>query len=197
MLRKQEIVNAAVNLFALQGFDGTTTLQIAGNAGVTEPLVFYYFKNKDGLFTEIVKRISAEYAARLNKIEQGGFDGFEKIGQLINLHLNLVSEMPAESTIFARACPAKIRDIDHRCARAIASMRSRMTTYVADCLEEGVNSGEFYAVSVGDTTRLIVGLVIGLMRQEVIPPSYLTAADGNGGIKGATIDFCRRSLVKA
>jgi len=41
-------------LFASQGFEGTTTLQIAGEGGVTEPLLYYHFKGKDELFTHFL-----------------------------------------------------------------------------------------------------------------------------------------------
>ena len=35
--KKQNIIQAATRLFAEQGFEGTTTLQIANEAGVTDP----------------------------------------------------------------------------------------------------------------------------------------------------------------
>ena len=43
--KKQNIIQAAC-LFAEQGYDGPTTLQIANEAGVTEPLIYYHFKGK-------------------------------------------------------------------------------------------------------------------------------------------------------
>jgi len=42
------VLKAGVQLFSKQGFDGTTTLEIAEEAHVTEPVVYYHFKNKDG-----------------------------------------------------------------------------------------------------------------------------------------------------
>ena len=38
--KKQNIIQAATHLFAEQGFEGTTTLQIANEADVTEPLIY-------------------------------------------------------------------------------------------------------------------------------------------------------------
>jgi len=37
--KKQNIIQAATRLSAEQGFEGTTTLQIANEAGVTEPFI--------------------------------------------------------------------------------------------------------------------------------------------------------------
>lgn len=52
--KKQDILQAATGLFAAQGFDGTTTLQISKEAGITEPVIYYHFKGKDDLFTRII-----------------------------------------------------------------------------------------------------------------------------------------------
>jgi AcrR family transcriptional regulator len=55
MNKKQTILKTAARLFAAQGFDGTTTLQISREAGVTEPLIYYHFNGKDDLFTRIIE----------------------------------------------------------------------------------------------------------------------------------------------
>ena len=72
MNKKQTILKSAARLFATQGFDGTTTQQIAREAGVTEPLIYYHFKGKDELFTSIIQTGFTEYLSRI-----GGLPGFE------------------------------------------------------------------------------------------------------------------------
>lgn len=51
--RKQAIVQAALPLFARQGFDATTTKQLAQAAGVSEALLYKHFPNKESLYAEI------------------------------------------------------------------------------------------------------------------------------------------------
>jgi AcrR family transcriptional regulator len=46
-------VEAALELFAVQGFDSTSTKQIAAAAGVAEGLIFHHFKNKLNLLAAI------------------------------------------------------------------------------------------------------------------------------------------------
>lgn len=56
MTEKQEnIVNAAMQLFAQEGFKSTSTSKVAKKAGVSEGLIFRHFKNKDGLLEAIMK----------------------------------------------------------------------------------------------------------------------------------------------
>ena len=58
MKRKQDVIAAAVELFARQGYDATTTFELARAAGVTEPVIYYHFKSKAGLFSHILKTAS-------------------------------------------------------------------------------------------------------------------------------------------
>lgn len=55
MTEKQEnIITAALDLFAKEGFRNTPTSKIAKQAGVSEGLIFRHFTNKDGLLEAIV-----------------------------------------------------------------------------------------------------------------------------------------------
>jgi AcrR family transcriptional regulator len=53
--RREQIVETALHLFARQGFDGTSTKQIAQAAGITEGLIFHYFATKADLLTAVVE----------------------------------------------------------------------------------------------------------------------------------------------
>lgn len=57
MTEKQEqILNAALELFAKHGFNATSTSKVAKHAGVSEGLIFRHFKNKQGLLGAISKQ---------------------------------------------------------------------------------------------------------------------------------------------
>lgn len=48
--RRQQILEAALDTFAEQGFEGASTKEIAERAGVTQGLIYFYFANKADLF---------------------------------------------------------------------------------------------------------------------------------------------------
>jgi AcrR family transcriptional regulator len=52
--RRKAIVEAAVPLFARNGFAGTTTRELAAAAGVSEALLFRHFPSKQSLYREIL-----------------------------------------------------------------------------------------------------------------------------------------------
>lgn len=49
-VRRQKILDAAEKLFSQKGFNGTTTKELAANAGVHEAVLFRHFKNKRELY---------------------------------------------------------------------------------------------------------------------------------------------------
>ena len=54
---KKRVLATAIELFASQGFDGTSTLQIAAQAGVSQATIFKYFKTKEDLLLAILESV--------------------------------------------------------------------------------------------------------------------------------------------
>ncbi|MGZ3639196.1 MAG: TetR/AcrR family transcriptional regulator, partial [Ktedonobacterales bacterium] len=48
--RREQILEAALDVFAEEGLNGATTKEIAARAGVTHGLIYFYFPSKDDLF---------------------------------------------------------------------------------------------------------------------------------------------------
>ena len=189
MGKKEDLLKAAVQLFSQQGFDGTTTAQLAGAAKVSEPVIYYHFKNKDDLFTHILTSTFSEYFSRLNKITDNSDTQFEKIVNLIDLHFTFVDDFPDVTYIIRSACPAKLRDSAHICAKKIEEQRKCLSDFIFDCLKTGISNKEFLSVPIEATTGLIVAMVNGLLRRRSLK------LDEIAELKETTIEFCRRSLL--
>lgn len=56
--RRKAIVDAAVQLFAQNGFRGTTTRQIAQAVGVSEPVLYMHFQTKRDLYRAIIESMA-------------------------------------------------------------------------------------------------------------------------------------------
>ncbi|MCH5462659.1 TetR/AcrR family transcriptional regulator [Lactobacillus sp. LC28-10] len=52
---KRSAMLSALELFSKQGYDGTSTMAIAKNAGISQATIFKYFKTKDDLLRAILK----------------------------------------------------------------------------------------------------------------------------------------------
>ena len=51
---KARILEAAISLFAEHGYSATSVREIVAAAGVTKPVLYYYFGSKEGLFESIL-----------------------------------------------------------------------------------------------------------------------------------------------
>lgn len=71
---RDRILAAAQELFAMRGFEGVSTTQIAKVAGITQPLIHYHFKNKEALWKATVARLfgrlQEEFLAVVNRLSR-------------------------------------------------------------------------------------------------------------------------------
>jgi AcrR family transcriptional regulator len=189
MGKKRNLIDTAVRLFADQGYDGTTTLQISREAGVTEPLIYYHFKGKEELFTHILEAAFDEYFRRLESLRRDTATQFEKIENLLEMNQRAVEDMPRRIRLIMSSCPARIKDPHHICYTRMRAIYDWLLAYLSECLEQGIASGEFVPVPVRDTAQVIMALINGMNRQR-----SLFAAVGGEGFKEAAVAFCRRGL---
>jgi AcrR family transcriptional regulator len=68
--RKREILTAAGNCFSKFGYEKTTLDDIGGLVGMNKVSLYYYFKNKEAIFAELIRQEADEYGKSLRgKIE--------------------------------------------------------------------------------------------------------------------------------
>lgn len=58
---KQEILDAALELFSLQGFEPTSISQIAGAVGIRKASLYSHFESKQAILDAIVKEVLEQY----------------------------------------------------------------------------------------------------------------------------------------
>ncbi|WP_416676895.1 TetR/AcrR family transcriptional regulator [Egbenema bharatensis] len=86
------ILQAARRLFARQGYDGTTTRELAQAAGVAEGTIFRHFENKKAILIEVATQGWVEILTDL-LTELSEMASYKAIGQvmrrrMLNLHQN-------------------------------------------------------------------------------------------------------------
>lgn len=80
---KEAIRNAAAELFAEKGFAATSTREICQRAGVTKPVLYYHFGNKEQLYEELVLDTFNEYQKELRRATLHGRTPREKLVEVL------------------------------------------------------------------------------------------------------------------
>jgi AcrR family transcriptional regulator len=95
-----KILNAAESLFAVQGYEGTSTRDIARVSGANIAMISYYFGSKEALFQQLVSRRLGTCVQE--STQEHGWTAWQQMSDLIDRHIDFVVEKPALFQIVAR-----------------------------------------------------------------------------------------------
>src|SRR5262245_10098236 len=88
---RDEILRAAMSLFANRGFHETSMSEVAREAHVSKALIFWHFKTKEELFMAVLSRLLEPYFIDFTE-ESGALDEREQILRLVELYLMFVRD---------------------------------------------------------------------------------------------------------
>ena len=102
--KQDRMINAALKVFALNGYKGASTDDIVKEAGISKGLLFHYFTNKIGLYTFIY-----DYSARYmileltTEVDQKETDFFEVYKQMETARMQVLKNYPYMQEFLYRA----------------------------------------------------------------------------------------------
>src|SRR6478736_4931019 len=81
--RRDEILDAALAVFAEQGLHGSSTEEVARRAGISQPYVFRLFGTKKELFKAVIARCFRQTLERFQRAAEGkrGEEALEAMGK--------------------------------------------------------------------------------------------------------------------
>ena len=111
---KQKLLDAALDAFSENGFQGTSTRNIAERAGVHHPLITYHFKNKEELWRAAADRIFTEFNAALAAAAeaQAGECPKARMSAMIRAYVHYATGQPALHKIMVQEASRPNRRLD-------------------------------------------------------------------------------------
>ncbi|WP_320198364.1 TetR family transcriptional regulator C-terminal domain-containing protein [Agrobacterium sp. rho-13.3] len=98
--KEEAILEAALDVFSVNGFRGTTIDQIAEVAGMSKPNVLYYFRTKDAMHRALIERVLDTWLDPLRAFDAAGNPETE-IRSYLRRKLEMARDFPRESRLFA------------------------------------------------------------------------------------------------
>jgi AcrR family transcriptional regulator len=99
---KTKIIEAAIDLFAEQGYDATSVQQIVDRAGVTKGALYHHFTAKEEILYRLYGEHFADDLAELERILASGDDPERKLRAVIRAIVVSTAVAGKASAIFAR-----------------------------------------------------------------------------------------------
>ena len=95
-----KLLEAAIRLFAQKGYPATSTREIVEAAGVTKPMLYYYFQSKEGLLAAAMGHFLDAFHERLRRVVSEPRDPYEQLVELVWAHLDFCQEHKPLARLF-------------------------------------------------------------------------------------------------
>jgi len=155
--RREQLLDVAMRLFSRQGFDGTTTRQIAQAADVNEAIIFRHFTSKENLYRAVVaSRIGA--VGRKRKLQEHLGNGRDEEGVLAGIAESLLDRTREDAALTRLLLFSALRNGE----RSDSLFRPYMTEaydFLSDYFRKGVKDGRFRKINPGIAARGFLGMI--------------------------------------
>jgi AcrR family transcriptional regulator len=171
------LLSGATGLFAAKGYAATTVREIVERAGVTKPVLYYYFRSKEGIYLELMREPFGKFATLVEEtLLPAGSARDRLFGLCLAAYDIFVENIDAARVMYSiyygppQGAPFVDFDAYHR----------RFQEAVLQVLREGIRDGEFRRVNLPDATWAVIGALNVAMEVELCHPRQSL---GRGGVK--------------
>ena len=152
--KRRRILDAAVSVFAQNGFYNAKVSQIAKEAGVADGTIYLYFKNKEDILIQVFIDAMDEILRRQDEALADIADPIVKLRTFIRVHFASV----AESRAMAEVITVELRQSSKFMRNTDMKPFGRYLSMIARIVEEGVRAEAFAPSS---DPRLIARAIFG------------------------------------
>jgi len=154
--RRHEIMTAAAQIFAEQGFTNATTKEIAVAADMAEGTLYNYFDGKQAILMAILSEMQKPVDALLEDVNQ--LEKREDIVALVERGLDIfVSQLD-----FARTLLAEVWVNDAILENFVMGRLQSISAKVQAFITRRIADGVFRPLDAGMVTQMILGMVLAL-----------------------------------
>jgi AcrR family transcriptional regulator len=139
----EKIVEAATEFFASHGYVDSTLDAVAALAGFTKGAVYYYFKDKESLLVEVLKRIemrSIETTA--SAVTERGGSATTRLELFVRYQTRWAAKHPRDLAILMLVS-AETAHTAERVRAQVLRIYRKLGQLLEDIIEDGKRAGEF------------------------------------------------------
>ncbi len=148
------IADALRFLLEKKDFSAITTAEIAGTAGVTEALIYKYFKDKRDLLYQVLREYLESYDAQFITDVKGIKGALNKLRRLLWSHINVY----ATDRVFAKILLVQVRSFSDYYSSDPYRLVKKYSNVLLEIIKEGMESGEIRNdIDPGTIRQVILG----------------------------------------
>lgn len=175
---ESKLLDSALILFAEKGYEGTSIREIIEGAGVTRPVLYYYFENKEDLFRRLVEMNYESYTTEIRQVLERTMSCEERLKAVIRMAFRLTQENPEAVALIFQVFFSPRQQGPPMDRSTLARKRFRLFEHI---MRDGLENGE---LSGGDAQSLAL-IFMGIMDMHIMakasrPQMRLTEELANG-----------------
>jgi TetR/AcrR family fatty acid metabolism transcriptional regulator len=152
--KPQQIIEAAVRVFARKGYYNSRVSDIAREAGIAAGTIYLYFKTKDDILVTVFRDKMADFVDTVRKAIAVEPDAARKVRRLVSLHFRILEENPD----LAEVVQVELRQGQKFFRGASSQEIGAYFALIGSVLEEGVAEGRFRSgLPVKVATKMLFG----------------------------------------
>ena len=152
--KPQQIIDAAIRVFARTGYYNSRVSDIAREAGIASGTIYLYFKTKEEILVTLFREKMAGFVAHQRRELAGQLDPVVKVRKLVGVHFSVLEQSPE----LAEVVQVELRQGNKFFRGASAHEVSAYFELIASVLEEGVAAGRFRSdLPVKVATKVLFG----------------------------------------
>jgi AcrR family transcriptional regulator len=160
--KKTYIIDAAVELFAEKGFEGTSIRDIATKANVNVAMINYYFGSKEKLFECMVEQKAAYTRGVLEEIvTDKSLSEIEKIDRIIDSYISRLFTNRMFHRVIHQEMMLNQRE---SLQQSIVNVLSPNSLVIKNVIESGIKKGSFKKVD----SALVIATLVGTINQVLL-----------------------------
>ena len=142
------ILRVAMSFFATKGFAATSVREIVQQARVTNPMVYYYFDSKEGVFTHLMNALFSLREERMLSILSDMESSFvQKLYAIVEMHREGITQEP---TALRFIYSVMFGPSEGRPSFDPVAKHTSLLTKLMELFDHAVESGEFVPMEGGD-----------------------------------------------
>jgi AcrR family transcriptional regulator len=139
--RREQIMSAALKVFARKGFAAAKISDIVASTNMSHGLVYHYFKSKEEIFFELLKRAMATSVQSVTSLETMQMSPLEKVRSIAGYILGGIENYEDSSYYFLIVLHASVMEVPQEMEELMSSSAVSVQA-MARIVQEGQKAGE-------------------------------------------------------
>lgn len=155
-IRREEIVQATLQVIGEKGVHALTITEIAGRAGMSDANIYRHFKGKQEILGALGDFIGEAVMGKAAGIAAGKGTALEKLSIIFRSHIALIAAHPGlPRFIFSE----EIHLGDPQLAKTIAGKMAGYIETLSNVIAAGIKTGELRSLSPRETAITLLGMI--------------------------------------